>query len=93
VLDDELMTGFAEAPGTTMPLSEVTVASFADIGYTVATSGWDAWSCPFCTPAPGVSRVDASSGGLRLMDDIWLGPIFAVDEEGRITLVRPDLRR
>jgi hypothetical protein len=94
VLDTELMTGFAESPLVAMPLSEVTVKSFAEMGYTVAASGWDTWSCPFCAPpAPGAPTAITAGGGRQLLNDIWLGPIYAIDEAGQISLARPDLRR
>jgi len=35
VFGKELMTGYAEPPGTAMPISRVTVASLQDLGYTV----------------------------------------------------------
>jgi hypothetical protein len=93
VLNDELMTGFTEAPSTPMPLSEVTVKALADMGYTVAASGWDTWTCPGCAPLPLGERVPDSNAGLRLLNDMWLGPIYSVDQNGRLTLARPDLRR
>ncbi|MFW5952297.1 MAG: putative Ig domain-containing protein [Gemmatimonadota bacterium] len=41
VFDRELMTGFAERPGVDMFLSEMTIASFADLGYRVDVSAAD----------------------------------------------------
>jgi hypothetical protein len=35
IFDAELMTGYIEDPGITMPLSRATIASLADLGYTV----------------------------------------------------------
>jgi hypothetical protein len=92
VLNDELMTGFIEAPMTPIPLSEVTVKALADMGYTVAASGWDTWTCPFCAP-PALGAPVADATQLQLLDDMWQGPLYGVDEEGRITLLRPDRRR
>jgi len=94
VLDNELMTGFTETPSTAMPLSEVTVKSLADMGYTVAASGWDTWSCPACAPpAPGLRAANAFVGGRQLINDVWLGPMYSRNEQGEIILVRPDRRR
>jgi hypothetical protein len=42
ILGNELMTGWAEAPGTAMPLSRITVASLADLGYQVNLDAADA---------------------------------------------------
>jgi len=87
VLDTELMTGFAESG--TMPLSELTVKSLADMGYTVATSGWDSFTCPFCAPpAPGVAAVDTRAGGFELVDDVLRLPLFTRDASGRVIQVR-----
>ena len=87
VLDTELMTGFAESG--TMPLSELTVKSLADMGYAVATSGWDSFTCPNCTPpAPGVAAVDARAGGFELIDDVLRLPVFTRDANGQVIEVR-----
>jgi hypothetical protein len=87
VLDTELMTGYAESG--TMPLSELTVKSLADMGYTVATSGWDSFTCPFCAPpAPGVAAVDTRAGGFELVDDVLRLPLFTRDASGRVIQVR-----
>jgi hypothetical protein len=97
ILDTELMTGFTESPPPPpppqvwMPLSEVTVKSLADMGYAVATTGWDTWTCPGCTPPAGDSPMAAITRQ-QLMEDIWWGPLFGVEEDGQITLVRPDRR-
>ena len=59
VMKTELMTGFAEAPGTRMPLSTITVGALADIGYQVDYARAD----PFTRPA-GVTVPSYASGGL-----------------------------
>ena len=59
VMKTELMTGFAEAPGTRMPLSKITVGALADIGYQVDYARAD----PFTRPA-GVTVPSYASGGL-----------------------------
>jgi hypothetical protein len=90
VLDTELMTGLAEATGVTMPLSEITVKSLADLGYGVATSGWDAFTCPGCTPPePGAAAVDALADGVPLGDDVLPIPVFSRDDAGRVVEVQP----
>lgn len=42
----ELMTGYAEPAGVAMPLSRLTVAAFADMGYTVNYAAADTYSLP-----------------------------------------------
>ncbi len=89
VLDDELMTGFIESAPTPNPLSQVTVTSLGDMGFAVAGSGWDAWSCAAC-PVPAASALGVSAAvGLQLFDDVWRGPILSRDQDGRVVVVRP----
>lgn len=89
ILDTELMTGFAEASGIAMPLSEITVKSLADMGYTVAATGWDAFTCPSCSPpAPGVAAADTHAGGFELVNDILRLPLYSRDVNGRVIEVR-----
>jgi hypothetical protein len=91
VMNDELMTGFAEAPMTAMPFSEVTVASLDDMSYTVATSGWDPWGCPApCLSRAGGATPAALQGEKRqLINDVIFGPIYSRDRDGRVILVQP----
>jgi Ca2+-binding RTX toxin-like protein len=42
----ELMTGFAEPPGTPMPISRMTIGSLQDIGYTVNYAAADSYALP-----------------------------------------------
>ncbi|HVF41223.1 MAG TPA: leishmanolysin-related zinc metalloendopeptidase [Gemmatimonadaceae bacterium] len=44
--NDELMTGFIEAPGLVNPLSSITIQSLADLGYIVNNSASDPYSIP-----------------------------------------------
>jgi hypothetical protein len=44
--NNELMTGFAEAPGTPMPISRMTIGSLQDLGYTVNYAAADPYSLP-----------------------------------------------
>lgn len=57
VFGSELMTGYV-GPGTSLPLSRVTVASLADLGYTVNLSAADAFS-----PPSSSSRLVSGSSG------------------------------
>ncbi|MEZ5844293.1 MAG: Calx-beta domain-containing protein [Hyphomicrobiaceae bacterium] len=53
VFDAELMTGYVEASGVSMPLSTVTVGSLHDMGYTVDYNAADTFVLPGGTPRPG----------------------------------------
>ena len=51
VFDNELMTGFINPPGEVIPLSSVTIAQLADLGYTVDISQADPYTPPAFPPA------------------------------------------
>jgi len=44
ILNEELMTGFAEDAGTPMPISRITVGQFKDLGYDVNMAAADDWN-------------------------------------------------
>lgn len=77
IFDNELMTGFLNSGSN--PLSEVTTASFWDMGYLVNLDGSDDFSIPVSLRAPGGPVV------LKLVNDIAEGPIYRVDSTGRVT--------
>jgi hypothetical protein len=76
VFDPEVMTGFLNAGFN--PLSAITVASLADLGYTVDAAGAD----PF-TIDPGF-RIAGPRRGRELVNDIISDPIRRIDVNGRI---------
>lgn len=65
----------------TNPLSAITVASLADIGYSVDASGAD----PYTLPSTAAAALRA--GGVALTNDIRWGPLYALDEQGRVTVI------
>jgi hypothetical protein len=75
VFGNELMTGFVDL---TDPLSRVTVASLADLGYTVNLAGAD----PYIL-APGL-RAFSRGQRVALGNDVIRLPIRVVDESGRV---------
>ncbi len=76
VLVTELMTPFLNG-GVANPMSRLTPASLWDMGYQVTLDASDSYVVP---AAPAVA------GGfvIEMVDDIWHGPIYAVDPSGRI---------
>ncbi len=86
VFDLEVMTGWID-PGTN-PLSAVTVASLADFGYTVDASAADSFS--ISVSASIVPRLGYSGTGVRLIGDVWRGPIEVIDQGGQTHRVIPD---
>lgn len=63
VFRTELMTGWAEPPGTTMPLSKITAASMADLGYVVNLNAADPYSPPGNLQGPGGGNSSGGSSG------------------------------
>lgn len=81
--DTELMTGFAEATPL-LPLSRLTGASLADIGYTVGLTSADPYSIPACSP--GCTALRAQDEG-RLINEILLYPRGMVTPNGKVVPV------
>ena len=77
VLENELMTGFI-GPGSS-PLSRITIASLADLGYAVDLAAADAFSVMLSL------RAFDTRPKVRLKDDILRLPIRKVDRQGRVT--------
>ena len=44
IFDKEIMTGYVESPGTPMPLSRMTIAALADLGYSVNLTAAEPYS-------------------------------------------------
>jgi hypothetical protein len=76
VFDPELMTGFLNAGVN--PLSAITVASLADLGYTVDGSAAD----PF-TLDPAF-RIAGPRRGREMVNDVISDPIRRMDVNGRV---------
>jgi len=77
VLQNELMTGFLNSGSN--PLSQLTIASMADIGYTVNASVAD----PFFVATSLQAADDAPSPLIEMKNDVRTGPINVVDRLGR----------
>ncbi len=76
VFDPEIMTGFLSDGFN--PLSEVSIQSLADLGYTVDVSQAD----PF-TLAPAI-RIAGQRRGRQLINDVISDPIRRIDASGRV---------
>jgi hypothetical protein len=84
VFDHELMTGVIDAPGTGNPMSSMSIASLADLGYTVDVSQADTYNQTFS----GAAALRAPQPGeVVLVDDIIFGPLRVVDRAGRVVHV------
>ena len=84
VFDNELMTGFVNFG--TNPLSGITVASLADVGYAVNLAGAD----PYSIPAPIRLRAGPSRPAVSLGKDVLILPIGVVGTSGDVLdVIRP----
>jgi hypothetical protein len=85
---NELMTGYISPPGDPNPLSIVTLNQFADLGYpSVNLTGADAF-----TLNPTIPSGPAVRPSLHLVDDVWRGPVYRIEPDGKLTQVLPDRR-
>lgn len=84
VFKTELMTPALNG-GVPNPLSKVTAASLADMGYTVSLAGADVYVLP---PAPPLPAGAAAAGPLiYLVNDVRRGPIYTIDPDGGLRVV------
>ncbi len=79
----ELMTGFLTS-NMTNPLSILSVAALEDNGFTVDYSAVDNYSIPGSAPFPA----PGDPGLIDLRHDIWMGPMWTIDDDGNLVLVR-----
>ena len=75
VFDREIMTGFTEAVGIDQPLSRVSIAAMADLGYEVDLAAADSYSLLRAL------RSDGTAGTLG-RDVILDGPILVLEPGG-----------
>ena len=69
VLKNELMTSWA-GPGTVLPISRITIASLADLGYQVNLAKADPYSKPGSTTVVHTSSSTTASGIAAALDDV-----------------------
>ncbi|MDH3296794.1 MAG: leishmanolysin [Gemmatimonadota bacterium] len=82
VFDEELMTPQANLGSN--PMSSLTIASFADLGYTVDLGAADPYSQVFSIVlGPAGERVTVDLSG-----DLWRGRLDAIEPDGTIRRVR-----
>ncbi len=84
LFETELMTPTLDAH-VVNALSEVSVASLADLGYLVTFAAAGGYALP------GPAALAAAAGTtIRMIDDVAQGPIFVVERGGRVTrVIRP----
>lgn len=81
VLANELMTGYLNNGSN--PLSVLTVRSLTDLGYTVNPGAADAFSLTL-----SLRNATESTSRLRMMNDLYAGPRYTIDRQGRRAQVR-----
>ncbi len=85
VLFDELMTTLL-VPGRPNPLSRISIASLADLGYEVFENRGE----PYAVPAPGAALLDPGAPPpLRIHHLNRILPMHVMDADGRILLTTP----
>lgn len=78
VFGNELMTATISTDSqASQPLSKVTIASLADLGYRVDYTQADPYSLP--SPSRSLLRAQSAQGELHLGDHIRRGPVILVD--------------
>jgi hypothetical protein len=82
VFANELMT--PRINGGSNPLSIVTAESLDDMGYTIDPSAADPYSQTFTLRA----APQAAGFSIDLHDDIWMGPLYTVDQAGNVRRIR-----
>ncbi|MCH8138352.1 MAG: hypothetical protein IH926_05280 [Proteobacteria bacterium] len=60
------------------PVSKVTISSLNDLGYIVNVGAAETYGLP---PAPPLAAL-RGQGTILLLNDVWRGPVFLVDENG-----------
>ena len=86
VFDNELMTGFVEPSGVSMPLSIVTIGSLHDLGYTVNYNASDAYWLPGRLMTDAESVAEASGSGTVSET----APSTAIEAAGASTLLQDE---
>ncbi len=82
VFDREIMTGYAEQTGVPEPLSKMTIASFADLGYQVNLGAADPYSL-----AAGVQSEAARERPDLGRDLLYTGPVLVLGKDGRVETI------
>jgi hypothetical protein len=77
VFGNEIMTGFVGLGAN--PISAVTIRSLEDQGYAVNAGAADPYAF-----IPSL-RAGGAAGGFRLHQDVLTGPIYRIDQTGRVT--------
>ncbi|HSJ06381.1 MAG TPA: putative Ig domain-containing protein [Longimicrobiales bacterium] len=82
VFRTELMTGFAEPVGVSQPLSRVSIASQADLGYTVNLNAAEAFALGAALIAPDLQG-DRHMWDVLGYDVVERGPVLVLRDDGR----------
>ncbi|MFV2007950.1 MAG: CARDB domain-containing protein, partial [Longimicrobiales bacterium] len=82
VMKTELMTPILDG-GPSAPLSAISAESLADMGYLVDSARAD----PFTLTFPAATAAETQPGSIRFQNDVLKGPLYVVDETGRIVRI------
>lgn len=84
--DNEMMTGYVEGPGISMPWSAMSIASFQDIGYTVNLLAADSYSVPSLMTMARLRAAREAEAGDRPVERL-LRPRFTIGG-GRVQAIK-----
>ncbi len=79
---NEMMTGYLNN-GVNNPASLLTIAAMEDLGYKVNYGAAEPYTRVF-TVGPSMRAAEASAAGTAMHDDVYRGPIYGVDANGRV---------
>lgn len=81
----EVMTGFVSAAGIANPMTQMSIASLADIGYVVNLLPYDAYTVPSALAASFSAIQGAQGMGEFTINEVMRAPIGSIDAAGRVT--------
>ncbi|HEY0527749.1 MAG TPA: leishmanolysin-related zinc metalloendopeptidase [Gemmatimonadaceae bacterium] len=88
IFDAELMTGFIEGAGKAMPLSNISVQSLADLGYSTNNLAAD----PYTVPLPSIAMSpQLNVGAFGAATPVWektQTPMFKISSDRTVTRIR-----
>ena len=81
IFDHELMTGFIEQAGTTMPISAMTIGSLQDMGYTVDYNQAQPYALPNGAPLDDFAQTTSTQGSVAINNSVTGNIEIAGDED------------
>lgn len=90
VFDAEMMTGFVEATGISMPWSAMSIGQFQDLGYAVNLLAADSYTVPSLL---AMARASLQAASADQPAEVLHQPRFVIGSGGQITPVKREIPR